>query len=466
MRQFMLDLSSLTVRLSLSLSLVAFVVAGAIVGVLLFKLAAQQDTLQDRSLEWQAKDIAVHLHLSSPGGELTFDLPAELAQAYDQPSGQYLFLISDQSGKELFRSRRGSILAGHLPDEDAVRVSYFEFRDIELDQTFYGANLKFWIGQSPFIVQVAQGPDHSDVLADTLIEEFFEQQWWVLLLFLVAIITTVVLIVRSSLAPVEKVARVARELGPGSLNVRLDVESVPTEIKPIVGAVNQALNEIEKGYKREREFTANAAHQLRTPLTILRADLERNELDRQKALDEVTSLERLVHQFLHLAQADNFLIVEGNLVDLRKVAEDIVSALAPYAVLQGQQIELEAPDEPVYVKGSEAFVEVALRNLVENALAYSAAGEKVRVIVHGGNSISVSDAGRGIPAEQKGRIFNRFWRADRSVEDGAGLGLAIVAQIVEGHGGAILLRDNPSGGSVFTMAFVAFVPDLPDVPPT
>ena len=94
----MLDLSSLTVRLSLSLSLVAFVVAGAIVGVLLFKLAAQQDTLQDRSLEWQAKDIAVHLHLSSPGGELTFDLPAELAQAYDQPSGQYLFLISDQSG--------------------------------------------------------------------------------------------------------------------------------------------------------------------------------------------------------------------------------------------------------------------------------------------------------------------------------------------------------------------------------
>lgn len=466
MRQFMPDLSSLTVRLTISLSLVAFAVAGMIFGVLLLKLRVEQDTLQDRSLEWQAKDIAVHLHRTLPGGELTFDLPPELQQAYDQPTGHYLFLISDQNGKELFRSRRGAILAGHLPAADATRVSYFEFRDIEFDQTFYGANLKFWIGQSPYVVQVAQGPDHSDVLADTLIEEFFEQQWWVLLLFLAAIITTVVLIVRSSLAPVEKVARVARDLGPGSLNVRLDVESVPTEIKPIVGAVNQALNEIEKGYKREREFTANAAHQLRTPLTILRADLERNELDRAKALDEVTSLERLVHQFLHLAQADNFLIAEGNKVDLRKIAEDTVSALAPLAVRHGQEVELEAADEPVHVKGSGAFVEVALRNLVENALAYSVSGQKVRVVVHDGNSVSVWDKGRGISDEQKERIFSRFWRADRSVEDGAGLGLAIVAQIVEGHGGKILLRDNPAGGSVFTMTFVVFGSDFSDAPLT
>ncbi len=460
LRQLKPDLSSLTVRLSISLSLVGFAVAGVIFGVLLIKLNLERDTLQDRSLEWQAKDIAVHLHRSSEAGNLTFDLPPELARAYDQPSGQYIYLISDLEGKELFRSRRGTILAGHLPAEDTARVSYFEFRDIEFDQTFYGANLKFWIGQNAFIAQVAQGPDHADVLADTLIEEFFEQQWWVLFLFLMAIVGTVVLIVRTSLAPVEKVALVARKLGPGSLNVRLDAQSVPTEIKPIVDAVNQALDEIERGYRREREFTANAAHQLRTPLTIIRADLESDEFDRNKALDEVTSLERMVQQFLHLAQADNFSMVEETVVDLRKVAEETVSLLAPYAVSQGQEIELQADDAPVIVRGSEAFVEVALRNLVENALAYSGAGTVVRVVVHDENSVSVWDAGRGVPSAMRDRVFSRFWRADRSVEDGAGLGLAIVSQIVEGHGGSVSLRDNPAGGSVFTVTFVPIASDF------
>lgn len=458
--RYMPDFSSLAVRLSIRLSLIAFAVVGVILLALLIKLEADRDTLQDRSLEWQAKDIAAHLHRSAETGELVFQLPGELKDAYDRTDGQYLYLISHKDGKPLYQSRRGEVLAGHLPQEGGPRVAYFEFRDIELGQTFYGASLKFWIGPEAFVVQAAQGPGHPDVLADTIIEEFFEQQWWALLLFLVSILLTVVWTIRSSLAPVEQVARVARQLGPGSLHHRLDSTGVPTEVKPIVGAVNQALGEIEDGYRREREFTSNAAHQLRTPLTVLRGNLELANPDIEKIVDEVGSLERLVQQFLHLAQADNFLMVENTTVDLRRVATDVVSALAPYAISQGQQVELEAPKHSVDVVGSEAFVEVALRNLVENALAYSDVGMTVTVIVHDGVSVSVRDTGRGVSDAMKRRIFDRFWREDRSVEDGAGLGLAIVSQIVEAHGGTIRLKDNPGGGSVFTLTFVAATPTL------
>lgn len=460
------DFSSLAVKLSVRLSLIAFAVVGVILLALLVKLEADRDTLQDRSLEWQAKDIAAHVHQSPDTDELIFQLPMELSQAYDRPDGQYLYLISDAAGKVRFQSFRGEVLAGHLPGENDPRVAYFEFRDIENNQTFYGASLKFWVERQAFIVQVAQGPGHPDVLADTIIEEFFEQQWWALLLFLVSILLTVVWTIRSSLAPVEQVAQAARQLGPGSLHQRLDGDRVPTEVKPIVGAVNQALGEIEDGYRREREFTSNAAHQLRTPLTVLKGNLERANPDLEKIVDEVGSLERLVQQFLHLAQADNFLMVDNSTVDLRQVATDVVSVLAPHAISKGQQVELEAPDHSVNVHGSEAFVEVALRNLVENALAYSDAGATVTVIVHDGVSVSVRDTGRGVSANMKNRIFDRFWRADRSVEDGAGLGLAIVSQIVEAHGGAVSLKDNPAGGSIFTMTFVAANPVLETTDPT
>lgn len=447
------NVSSLTARLSIVLSLIVIAVVCFVLLILSLKLRAERDTLVDRSLEWQAKDIAVHLERAPGSAEVLLTLPEELEKAYNRADEQYLYLISDEQGTPLFYSRHGLKLAGHLPEDGGQRISFFEFRNLELDQTFYGANLRFWIGERAFLVQVAQGPVHSDVLADTLIEEFLEQQWWAVLLFLAAIIGTVFFTVRYSLAPVEKVANVARELGPASLDARLNTSGVPSEVRPIVDAINSALTRIEQGYRREREFTANAAHQLRTPLTILRAGIEADSFERRKALDEVRSLERLVQQFLHLAQADNFLMSTGETADLRQVAEDTVAALAPAAFAKGQEVELEAPDCPVTVRGNASFIGVAIRNLVENALSYSGDGARVTVRVAAEGSVSVIDTGPGIPADIKANVFARFWRADRTVEDGAGLGLSIVSQIVEGHGGKVQLSDNPEGGAVFTLTF-------------
>jgi signal transduction histidine kinase len=452
--------NSLTGRLSVSLSLIVIGAVAIILGVLSAQMAAEQDTLRDRSLEWQAKDVAVHLQ--AEGGEVRLALPPELEKAYSAPDGQYLFLISNAKGEPLMHSNYGMRLAGHLPADwrtsgvEEERVSYFEFRDLERGQVFYGASMRVWLGEQPYTVQVAQGPVHSDVLADTVIEEFFERQWWAFLLFLVAIVATVVLTVRLSLRSIGAVSRVARSLGPASLDARLDTRGIPSEVLPIVEAVNEALRKIEDGYRRQREFTANAAHQLRTPLTILRADLENRELDRAEALREVRALERLVQQFLHLAQADNFQLALNEQTDLNAVAEETVAALAPFALKRGQEIALEAPEGSLFVRGNSSFIAVALRNLIENALQYSPAGEAVTVKVERPGKISVLDRGCGIEKSRLGLVFDRFWRADRKVEDGAGLGLSIVQQIMVGHGGQVEAAQNPGGGTLFTLVFPEF----------
>lgn len=445
----------MTGQLSAALSLIVIAAVVVVLFMLSLRLQAAQDTLLDRSLEWQAKDIA--LHMSVVDGKPELDLPINLTKAYESEDGQFLFLISRPDGEPLFHSRMGMVLAGHAPALKGEELQYFKFQNMENSQIFYGVTMPFAVSGQSFVIQTAQGPAHSDVLVDQLIDEFFEKQWWVFLIFIIAIIGTVFLTVRSALKPVDQVARVARGLGPASLDVRLNTDGLPSDVLPIVDAVNVALRRIEDGYRRQREFTSNVAHQLRTPLTILRADLERNDLNLDSALAEVLSLERLVQQFLHLAQADNLSMSSDEEADLRQVAEETVGALAPIAVKAGKEIELRAADGEFRVRGNSSFIGVALRNLIENALRYSGDGKRIIVELAAPAKLSVSDEGPGFLPEQRERIFDRFWRENRRVEDGAGLGLSIVSQIVDVHGGAVHVAASESGGAMFTLDFSASV---------
>lgn len=443
--------TSLTGQLSVALSLIVIAAVGLVLLLLSMRLEAAQDTLLDRSLEWQAKDIALHLTIEDGRAEL--DLPENLAKAYAKENGQFLYLISGSDGAPIFHSRKGMLLAGHPPELKGDASQYFQFRDVESGQTFYGITMPFVVSGRSFVIQTAQGPAHSDVLIDELIDEYFEKQWWVFLIFIIAIIGTVVLTVRRALRPVDQVARVARELGPASLDVRLETDGLPSDVLPIVDAVNVALRRIEDGYRRQREFTSNVAHQLRTPLTILRADMERNDFRRDDALAEILSMERLVQQFLHLAQADNLSMTSDEVADLKQVAEDTVAALAPQAVKAGKEIELRVADGAFLIRGNASFIGVALRNLIENALRYSGEGKRIIVDLAAPAVLSVSDEGPGLLPEERERIFNRFWRGSRRVEDGAGLGLSIVAQILQVHGGTVGVENGMSCGAVFLLDF-------------
>jgi signal transduction histidine kinase len=172
-----------------------------------------------------------------------------------------------------------------------------------------------------------------------------------------------------------------------------------------------------------------------------------------KLKGDVARMNRIVNQLLLVARLDAVALDISSVVDLDEIAAGVVAAMAPWAIEQGRSIGFDTAGRPVLVRGNADAIEAALRNLLENAIGYSPRGEEVTVRVDRDGSISVTDRGYGIPAEQRERIFERFWRAKGNAVAGAGLGLAIVQQIMKAHRGIVTVRENASMGTVFRLNF-------------
>ncbi|MEQ9519090.1 MAG: ATP-binding protein [Parvibaculum sp.] len=297
---------------------------------------------------------------------------------------------------------------------------------------------------------------HSDLTGDeTLADELFEFSWG--LLILPVFIPVVVWTVRRSLQPLTEVGQQAASIGPLTMNRRLSRENVPDEIVPLVDAFNLALNRIEEGVIREREFAANAAHELRTPLAILHSRAETlTTLDEiPEFLKDLTNVERIVTQLLRLAQADNLVVAGNQTADLGKAAAAAISMIVPMAIKQGKEIELKKPAETLTVQGDEEYLCMAIRNLVENAVSSSPPGSAVTVELEAPATVRVIDIGLGMSEDLKSRIFRRFERGNRARSNGAGLGLSIVERIVEAHKGNLRVVSEPGKGAIFTMTLKA-----------
>ena len=173
----------------------------------------------------------------------------------------------------------------------------------------------------------------------------------------------------------------------------------------------------------------------------------------RELLSDIAGMTRIVNQLIETAEFDRLTIAPGDVADIRSVCIDVAAFMAPVAVAQGRNIAVSGSSEQIWVEGNAGALFQAVRNLVENAITHTAPATTVEIVVNRDGSIVVSDAGPGIPAEQRELIFQRFWRGDRRRAGSAGLGLAIVARIVSAHGGSIAVRNGPTGGAVFTVRF-------------
>jgi signal transduction histidine kinase len=309
-------------------------------------------------------------------------------------------------------------------------------------------------GAGPVSISVARAAD-ADVLVQSLLREFVVDLGWIIPLLVVATLAVGVLAIRSAFRPVAEVSRKAAAIGPGATSIRLPETNLPSEITPLVAAVNHALDRLEHGFEIQRRFTANAAHELRTPLAIVTAALDviedSDEIAKIKA--DVARMNRLIDQLMRVARLDAVALDVSDNVDLNDVASEIVAAMAPWALARKRCIALHANAEPVMVKGNRYAIGDAIRNLVENAVAHAPPSTEVTVSTSADGTVSVADCGPGIAAEQRKHIFERFWRGSSKGSSGSGLGLAIVMEIMKAHQGSISIDDNPGGGAIFTLRF-------------
>jgi len=265
-----------------------------------------------------------------------------------------------------------------------------------------------------------------------------------------------ILVVRSTLKPLSAAVRDADALDPATITRRLGEPASPWEVRALVTAVNGGLDRLERAMRALQEFAADAAHELRTPLSIMTLTIGRLPDSEQKCKlqQDTAGMTRLVNQMLDMAYASALQIEPGAQADLTAIARRVAAQLTPLAIEHRREIRFRDAGGTV-IRGHDEALARALRNVIENALAHTPAGTAVEVTSGPGPQWMVRDHGPGIPVADRARLFERFRQGDRRRGTGTGLGLGIVEEILRAHGGRVEIGDAPGRGATFRLMFAA-----------
>lgn len=259
-------------------------------------------------------------------------------------------------------------------------------------------------------------------------------------------------IVRGELRGIDQVALDANKIDFQRRGTRLSLERVPDELHSLVRAVNAGLQRLDDGIERRHRFIAGAAHELRTPIAILQARLELMHGGEQqgKLMLDVARLANLANQLLDLErlEAEVPQFQRTNLVEL---ATEVASDMAPVIIAAGCTIVFDAETENVPVLCDPPSLSRALLNLIQNAVVHGGESSMISVTVSSDATLRVADTGPGIPEEYRDVIFEPFGRVT-PLDQGAGLGLALVRDIVERHKGRVTVGDASGGGALFEVS--------------
>jgi signal transduction histidine kinase len=290
-----------------------------------------------------------------------------------------------------------------------------------------------------------------------------------LLLLLISMAIAVTWIVGRGLAPLRRVAGEVERRNVGSL-APIEIVGLPQEVAPLIEELNRLLARLGDAFGKQRAFVADAAHELRSPLTALSLQLQLldrapDESARKAAQERLgAAVERAAHlvgQLLTLARNEPE-SAPARLVPvvLEASVRDGIADLSALAAERSVELVLEVAASPTVLGDADAL-RILVRNLVDNAVRYSPSGGKVEARVFTQDraaALEVDDAGPGIPVEERDRAFDRFYRRSGSAQGGSGLGLAIVKAIAERHGARVTLGEAPAGGLRATVMFPPYPP--------
>ncbi len=462
-----------------ALHVAAIVATSILMPLALFLMLRQAvEQLHHQALRDQAAQIVRYLS-TTRDGTLRLALPQDLSEVYSQGYGRAAYAVIDRDQRVLFSSLPGNRAISAIRPQHGF-IAFFQqdpvgaiaptgrkggpvefFQQDSSAVALYGATMAVDFHGRPILVQVVEDVLHRDVLIDDILAQFLTHVGWITAPLLLLLLVIDVAIFRGAMRPIIAASSLAGEIGPDHIELRLPETGMPLEVLPLVRAVNRALERLDAGFRAQREFTADAAHELRTPLAILRTQIDMIA-DREVAeplRHDVESMSRMVNQLLEISELDSFFIAPGETADIVAIATEVAAFLAPLAVSQNKTLAVTGARHPVRVRGNPDAIGRALRNLAENALGHTAPGTTVELAVAGAGEVRVLDRGPGVSSVERQHIFKRFWRRDRRRGGHAGLGLAIVARIVEMHGASLAVEDRPGGGAVFAIRFPAVLPE-------
>jgi len=434
-----------------ALHVVAIGITSILMPLALYWLLNQAaNSLHRDALRGQAATIAGFLR-PQPDGGVALDIPTDIQPLYSGGYGLYAYAVLDSSGRVLFSSRSdGSAL---FTLEESSSGDWITRRRSS-GSVLFGVSVARPVGQRLYWIQVGQDLSHRDVIIDDIVSSFFPRVAWITFPILLVLLLIDILIFRRALEPVRDASTTAAAIGPARTDVRLPEQAMPSEIVPLVHAVNQAFDRLEAGFRAQRDFTADMAHELRTPLAIMRARIDALEPGpvRDALRTDIVNMTRTVSQVLDIAELESFVIADQATADLHAVCAEAVAFMAPLAVDMSKTIALTGAEGPVWVRGHSEALFRAVRNLIENALKHTPHGGSIEVDVSADGVVRVTDDGPGVPEAERESIFRRFWRRDRTQAESRGLGLAIVARVAETHDGTVTVENRPTGGAVFTLS--------------
>ncbi|MBI2842351.1 MAG: HAMP domain-containing protein [Armatimonadetes bacterium] len=424
------------------------------------------EAVLDNTLRCQAEYAAYVLHGGEGGGEIA-ELGEHIVAHRDLPRDRKLIRILNAQGDVLFESGPSNFkqVNGMAPAAKAVRSGELVYETVAT-----GRNSMRLIS----LPAVDQEHIQHVVQVGTSLEANQHQLWkFSRILFLcgLAILTLVTAggwwITGAALRPVRMMVGTAKRIGTTDTGDRLEVPDSRDELEELARTFNDMIDRLESASKQMRSFTAYASHQLRTPLTIMKGEIEvalrkprsAQEQDRvlQSALEEINLMSKIVNDLLTLARADSGeVVLETKPVDLNDVIQGAVSHRRVLAEMHGCSLAVNSSRGHRVWADRDRLVEL-IENLLDNAIKYTPSGEKITLDLRRdgkGFLISVTDTGTGIASDELDKIFERFYRGKNSQTQrirGSGLGLSICKWITEAHGGHIRVVSRIGQGSTFSV---------------
>ncbi|WGS54888.1 HAMP domain-containing histidine kinase (plasmid) [Paraburkholderia sp. D15] len=395
-------------------------------------------------------------HISEVANGLIFDaagrpesvrLTGETAWLFHVVTSELRYRVLDSAGTPLLWSQNGQqdVAWGDL---DMPKCSGRAQRVVLGGEPFDVMTLQVSHGSQNYYVQTATSARFIAAIIGDKIKPIPAIVKITIFIAMVTFALTLTVTVYRVMRPLREASRAAALISPRNLKTRLSIDGIPSEIAPLIDAFNAALERLENGFAVQQQFLASAAHELQTPLTLIRGEIEMQPdiLAKDRLLRDIDQMARQVRQLLHLAEvseSQNFTFGEVNTVD---VAQDVIDYLSRKADARQVRLRLYSGNAvpPIWADRSALFV--LLKNIMENAINVTPAHSTVSVLVDS-VSIDVRDEGPGIKKEYLPFLFKRFWRAPDAKHDGAGLGLAICKEIAVAHEWHLTVSSLASGTS-------------------